>query len=247
MLVDVHAHVTSEQFAVDRDAMLARHKDMLIIENGLNPENNLEVLALAKKYPQVKASLGIYPKHTVEFSPAQFDEQLKFMEKQKDHIVAIGEIGLDLQELPSLDIQQERFIQQVKLAQKLHKPVIVHSRKAEKETVETLASIGYKKVVMHCFCGNMKLVKMVEDFGWSITIPALVVTSSHFKAVADRVSINQLLTETDSPYLNPVKNERNEPRNVLLAIKKIAEIKKLDVDEVEKNVFMNAQRLFLVQ
>ena len=229
MLVDVHAHVTSEAFAADREAMLERNKDVLIIENGLHPKNNDEVLALAKQYKNVKASLGIYPVHTLELSAEQFAQQLRFFEKQKEKIVAIGEIGLDLQEIPDLGVQQDRFVQQVKLAQKLHKPVIVHSRKAEKETVDVLESLGYKKVVMHCFCGNMKLVKRIEDNGWCITIPALVVTSLHFQTVAARMNINQLLTETDSPYLNPVKEERNEPRNVALAIKKIAEIKKMDV------------------
>ncbi|MDO8628693.1 MAG: TatD family hydrolase [Nanoarchaeota archaeon] len=246
MLIDVHAHVLSSAFDADRDAVLARNKDVIIVENGLNYDYNLRVLALAKKFPNVRAALGLYPTEVVKLSDAEFAEQLKFFEKQKDKIVAIGEIGLDLQEIEDIKLQKGRFMEIVELAKRLQKPVIVHSRKAEKETVEVLESLSAKKVIMHCFCGNMKLVKKIEDNGWHITIPALVETSKHFQVVAERVNSNQLLTETDSPHLNPTKTERNEPKNVLIAIKKIAEIKKCDIDEVAKNIFMNAQKLFLV-
>ena len=245
MLVDVHAHMTLEAFDADRNEVLKRNSHVLIIENGLNHKNNLKALSLANSYPNVRAALGMYPTHAIEASEEKFFEELKHIEQQKDKAVAIGEIGLDLQEIKELKLQKERFIQMVELARRLGKPIIVHSRKAEKEAVETLQSLNYKKVIMHCFMGRMKLVKQIEDAGWSITIPSLVTTSQHFQNVAARVSINQLLTETDSPYLNPEKDERNEPGNVLLAIRKIAEIKGMDEYEVEKNIFMNAQKLLL--
>ncbi|MEK6812821.1 MAG: TatD family hydrolase [Nanoarchaeota archaeon] len=247
MLIDVHTHLTLPAFDQDRDTVMERNKNVLIIENGLYAESNLQVLELCKRYANVKAALGIYPTHAVDLAEEQFYLQLKWIKKQKNQCVAVGEIGLDLQEIESLQLQRERFIQLVELAKKMHKPVIVHSRKAEKETVETLQSLNYKKVIMHCFCGNMKLVKQIEDAGWCITIPSLVITSQHFQHVASRVNINQLLTETDAPYLNPVKEERNEPKNVMHAIKKIAEIKKLECDEVEKNIFMNAQKMLLMR
>ncbi len=245
MLIDVHAHMTLEAFDADRAEMLSRNKDIIIVENGVHSRNNLEVLALAKSFPNVRASLGIYPTHAVEMSEEEFSKELKHIGQQKDKIVAVGEIGLDLQEIKDLKLQKERFIQLVELAKKLGKPAIIHSRKAEKEAVETLQSLNYKKIIMHCFMGSLKLVKQIEDAGWFITIPSLVAISQHFQHVAARVNINQLLTETDSPYLNPNKGERNEPRNVSLAIKKIFEIKNMDENEVEKNIFMNAQKLLL--
>ncbi|HLD12357.1 MAG TPA: TatD family hydrolase [Candidatus Nanoarchaeia archaeon] len=246
MLIDVHAHMLSKAFDGDRDAVLERNKDVIIVENGVNYEDNVRALALAKKYTNVRAALGLYPTEVVRLSDEMFIDNLKFLEKHKEEMVAIGEIGLDLQEIESITLQRDRFVEIVELAKKLGKPVIVHSRKAEKEAVEALESVGAKKVVMHCFCGNMKLVKRIEDNGWYITIPALIETSKHFQVVAERVSSNQLLTETDSPHLNPIKTERNEPKNVFVAIKKIAEIKKCDIDEVMKNIFMNAQKLFFV-
>ena len=244
MLVDVHAHLTIGQFDKDIDEVMKRNKDVTIIENGLDYENNLKVLELAGKYKNVRAALGLYPTHAVEINDENFANVLKFIKKNKSKTCAVGEIGLDLQEIEDIKLQRERFIELVELARKIDKPVIVHSRKAEKETVEALESTGYKKVVMHCFCGNMKLVKRIEDNGWFITIPVIVLNSQQFQLIAERVSINQILTETDSPYLHFNKNERNEPRNVSYSLKKISEIKNMDEDEVKKNIFMNFQKLF---
>jgi len=246
MLVDVHAHMTLKNFDSDIDEVMLRNKDVIIVENGLNHESNLKTLDLSSKYKNVKAALGLYPTHAVELDEDSFEDELKFIASNKDKMIAIGEIGLDLKEIKTINLQRERFIELVKLAQKLDKPVIVHSRRAERDTVETLEGIGYKKVVMHCFCGNMKLVKRIEDNGWFITTPVIVQNSQQFQLIAERVNINQLLTETDSPYLHFIRDERNEPRNVLHSIKKISEIKKLNEEEVTKNIYMNFQKLFKI-
>lgn len=246
MLVDVHAHMTLERFKKDIDEVMERNKGVIIVENGLDHKNNLEVLELAKKYNNVRPALGIYPTHAVGLDDNSFEKELKFIEKNKSKISAVGEIGMDLQEIKDITLQKERFIRLIELARKINKPVIVHSRKAESQTVDTLEETGYKKVIMHCFCGNMKLVKRIEDNGWFITIPALVVKSQQFQLVAEKVNINQLLTETDSPYLHFNRDERNEPKNVLHSIKKISEIKNMDENEVERNIFMNFQKIFSI-
>ncbi|MBI2672862.1 TatD family hydrolase, partial [Candidatus Woesearchaeota archaeon] len=98
---------------------------------------------------------------------------------------------------------------------------------------------------LHCFTGNLKLVKRIENNGWFLSIPTNIVFSSHFQAIANQTSISNILTETDSPYLSPIKGERNEPSLIKHTIKKISEIKSLDYKEVENIIFMNFQRLFL--
>src|SRR3989344_6109479 len=140
MLVDVHAHMLSSQFAADRKEVLNRNRDIMIVENGLNMVSNQLALELSEKFPWVKVALGLYPTDAVALSDDGFANNLDFIRKNSDKMVAVGEIGLDLQEIVDIKLQRKRFIALVELAKKLHKPVIVHSRKAEKEAVETLES-----------------------------------------------------------------------------------------------------------
>lgn len=259
MYVDVHAHLDHMQMQPDFNEVLARAEQAglkAIITNGVNRSTNRKCLALAKKYPFVKAALGIYPidalKKEMEQGiypdePGTFDvaEELAFIRKQKEHIIALGEIGLDNYMVPSdLREQKDIFAAFIEMGQKMDKPLIVHTRKAEQEVIEMLISAKAKKVVLHCFTGSMKLVKQAEEHGFSFSIPPNIVFSTHFQEMVKRVNINQLLTETDCPYLGPKKGERNEPMNVVETVKKIAALKGFDETETRNTIFMNYQRMF---
>ena len=259
-LVDVHAHLDDPQFEQDLPQVIERAVQAgvhAVITNGVNPETNRTVLQLAKQYSIVKAALGIYPidalakevqlgEHHLTMPKAfDVDEELAFIQKQKSSIIAIGEIGLDNHWVKGkLAPQLEVFQKLLSLAKKMRKPVLVHSRDAELETIEAIESSGVKLVDMHCFGGNKKLVKRIEDNGWWLSIPPNVVRSSHFQSIVHAVDINQLLTETDSPYLAPDKNQRNEPAFVALTVQKIAELKKMDRIEVEQVIFKNYRDVF---
>ena len=133
----------------------------------------------------------------------------------------------------------------MKLAIKLNKPVIVHSRKAELECIEVLEKKKAKKVVMHCFSGNFKLVERAVKNGWLFSIPANATFSEHFQKLAKEVPLNQILCETDTPFLHPIKGEKdNEPANVIEAYKMIAKIKGISLEECEKRIEENYKRLF---
>ncbi len=106
------------------------------------------------------------------------------------------------------------------------------------------SSIDAKKVVLHCFSGNKKLIKHAADNGWNFSIPPVIVRLQHFQMMAEIININQLLTETDAPYLSPYPGKTNEPAYVAETIKKIAEIKGFEQEEVANNIFMNFQRIF---
>ncbi|HLD15444.1 MAG TPA: TatD family hydrolase [Candidatus Nanoarchaeia archaeon] len=244
MLVDVHAHLHLPQFNEDRAEVIKRASNVLIIENGLDPESNRKVLELSKKFLNVKAALGFYPTHVIKLSEKQFEDELKFVAKNSDKIAAIGEVGLDFQDIEDKKLQIERFGHVIKLAKKLNKPLIVHSRKAEKETLEFLETFNYKKINMHCFCGNKKLLKKINDLNFYMSIPPNVIRSQQFQIAIETININNLLTETDCPYLSPFVGKRNEPAFVIESIKKIAEIKKFNLVETENNIFMNFQKLF---
>ena len=109
-----------------------------------------------------------------------------------------------------------------------------------------LESSKLKKVVMHCFTGRKHLVKRIIDNGWSLSIPCVVVKLQQFQDNVKLAPLSQLLTETDCPYLSPYPDiRRNEPAFVIETIKKIAELKKMDQEEVANNIFMNYQKMFL--
>ncbi|MBU0461173.1 MAG: TatD family hydrolase [Nanoarchaeota archaeon] len=257
LLIDVHCHLDHELFKKDIDDVIRRAKDAgvkKIITNGVNSETNRISLALAKKYDIVEAALGWYPQDALakEVESGEYplqkqlftlDEELDFIKKQK--FVALGEVGLDYQHATDIPQQKKDFEKIIAFAEKVKKPLIVHSRKAETDVVEMLESLKAKKVVMHCFSGNFKLVKKIMDNGWSFSIPTNVVKSHHFQKIIAEVNISHLLTETDGPYLSPFPGRRNEPAFVLEAVRKIAEIKKLDMTEVENNLFMNYQNMFM--
>jgi len=259
MLVDVHAHLDHSWFGDELDAVISRAKKAgvrVIIQNGVNPETNRLSLEMAKKYDIVKVALGIYPidalnkeieegEYPLRGNKFDVNEELEFIGKQKDQIIALGEVGLDdFHVKGKLESQKKTFQKIIELAEKIKKPLIVHSRDAEKEVIDMLESSKCKKVDMHCFSGNMKLVKRAADLGFHFSIPTSVVYNMHFKEIVKRVGINQILTETDAPYLGPVKGERNEPVYIAQSIKTIAELKSFTVEECANNIFLNYKRLF---
>lgn len=247
MLIDVHAHLDFKDFEKDLDNVVKNAENAgvsNIITSGVNPMSNKKTLEISKKYDIVYASLGLYPLDILNLSEEKLDDAMSFIKKNKNKFVAIGEVGLDFVSRKKEREQKENFLKIINLVEHLNKPILVHSRKAELECIELLEDSNIKKIIMHCFSGNMKLVKRAENNGWNFSVPTNINFSSHFQTLVDRISINQLLTETDSPYLGPVKGERNEPKNVAVTVKKISEIKKLDEDETKKIILNNFQKIF---
>ena len=134
----------------------------------------------------------------------------------------------------------------IELSKKIKKPIIIHSRKAEQDVIDILENLDAKKVVLHCFSGKLKLIKRAAELGYYFSIPTNITHSQHFQKLAELVDINKILTETDAPYLSPYKNRRNEPSFITEAIKKIAEIKNISINEIANNIFMNYQNLFFI-
>ncbi|MEM4245377.1 MAG: TatD family hydrolase [Candidatus Nanoarchaeia archaeon] len=249
MLVDVHAHLEFEQFDKDRDEVIERAKKagvVAIINSGINKRRIELTLQMLKKYDIMKASLGIYPTEQTMMTEKEVEEILETIRKNKKNIVAIGEVGLDfLEQEDTKEEQKKNLLNMIDFAEELKLPMIIHSRKAEQECIEILETSKQRKIMMHCFSGSKKLIKRCEKNGWMFSIPTNITFSEHFQMMAKEVSMSQIMTETDAPFLPPVKGERNEPANVRYTIKKIAELKKLDEEEVEKMVYSNYQKFFL--
>ncbi len=262
-LVDVHCHLIHEHFKDKLDAVLRRAENAgikAIVCSGVNHPTNEEVLALTKKYPLVKASLGLYPLDVLGEIPAEaadetgltrqtvpinLEEEFKFILKNREKIVSLGECGMDFQwDKVHHQKQKENFEKIIAFAEKLNKPLIIHSRKAELECVEMLESSKLKKIVMHCFSGRKHLIKRAADKGMFFSIPANIVRLQHFQMLTEMVDLKQLLTETDAPWLSPYLNKKNEPAFVIESVKKIAEIKKINLNEAEEQVWKNYLAVF---
>ncbi|MBL7147477.1 MAG: TatD family hydrolase [Nanoarchaeota archaeon] len=252
MLVDVHAHLDLyEQGEIDEVIKRAKKNNVkYILTSGLNIETNKISLELSKKYNIVYSSLGIYPpdalqRETKEKKEFNLNQELEFIKKNKNNFLSIGEIGLDYLNNPNKELQKKVFNEILSLAEKLNKPVIIHSRKAEKDCIDILENFKLKKIIMHCFNGNFKLVKKIQDNKWFFSIPTNIVRLLHFQHIVKQIPLEQLLTETDSPFLSPYKEKRNEPGFIVETIKKISEIKNLSKKETENKIYSNFQKIFL--
>jgi len=262
-LIDVHAHLDHARFKEDLDKVIERARKAgvkLIITSGVNSRTNRLILDIAGRYPDiVRVSFGIYPLDALakeiesneadgfvrDIEEFNLDKELEWIEKNKDKCIAIGECGLDYKWVTGKEKEQKEIFQKViETARKINKPLIVHSRKAEADALELIEKSGIKNVIMHCFNGRKHLIKKACELGFYFSIPPIITKLQHFQNLVSIVPINQLLTETDSPYLSHLAGERNEPANVSVTIKEIAKIKKISEQEAGDIIYNNARRLF---
>ena len=259
-LIDVHCHLDMIAERVNEqemnNLMQKLEKQMkLVITSGVNPKSNRQALDFSKKYSFVKASFGIYPidalaseikvNLTRDIEPFDIDEELKWIANHKKECIAIGEIGLDYKLSPeTANLQKKNFIKILNFAKKINKPVVIHSRKAEADAIKILKELDMKKVILHCFSGKKSLIKEAVNNKWYFTVPAIIKKLDHFKMLVNLVPIEQLLTETDSPFLSPNPNSVNDPTSVKISIEEIAKIKSLLTNYVENKIFENARKLF---
>ncbi len=245
MYIDVHCHFEMLPDPAKRIAAAQKANVTTIVAAGTTPKTNRKLLELATEFPAIKPALGVYPIDALKLTDTEFAQELTFIEEHKDSIVAIGEVGMDFKEDDADHARQtEHFTACIKLAKKLDKPLVVHSRKAEKECIDMLEELGAKKVVMHCFSGNFKLVKRIVENGWTCSIPTCVTHAEHFQKMIREIPIEQLLCETDAPYMHPEKEFPNEPANVVASYTKIAALKQVPINQVAKQLTTNYTALF---
>jgi len=247
MYIDLHGHLDK---CKDLDSVVENAKKagvVVAVCAGISPESNRKALELAKKYDLVKASIGLYPIDAMrneirkEYEP-DIVAEMEFIREHSDEIIAIGEIGLDFKTGNDKEEQEKLFRKQLELARELGKPVIIHSRKAERHVMEVLKDYELD-VVLHCFSGKKKLVMDGIKRGYFFTVPTNVVRSEQFQFIAKEVPLRQLFCETDTPFLSPFKDTSNEPAFVVESYKKMAELREMDVKEVGNIIYSNFQRL----
>ncbi len=253
MLVDSHAHIDDARFDADRDAVLERAAAAsieLIINIGADVASSARSIALAEKYPQIYAAVGMHPHDAKEMQEQDYSQLLCWAAHPK--VVAIGEIGLDYHyDLSPRPVQKEVFLRQLDIARQTGKPFIVHEREAHADTFEIIrtAAKGLEGV-FHCFSGSIETAREYLKLGFYISVagPVTFPKSAKTKEVAQFVPIDRLLVETDSPYLTPqaFRGRRNEPAHVRLVAEEIAALRNLSLTELALATTENARRLFRI-
>jgi TatD DNase family protein len=248
MFIDCHCHLDYfNEKELDEIISDCRKKDVkLIITNGTNPKTNRRALEISEEYPEVRLALGLYPLEALGMNWRQVEREFKFIKENSDKLIAIGEIGMDFKDSTEKEkeLQKKVFKNILLIARKLDIPVLIHSRKAEEECIKILEKLRIKKVMMHCFSGRKNLITRVVENGWYLSIPTCVTKSEHFQNMIKIVPVDNLLCETDSPFMHPEKSGDNNPSNVVESYKKISEIKSLGLKEVEEKIEKNFEKLF---
>lgn len=202
------------------------------------------VLAIAEQYESVFASVGVHP-NSEEDSPSV--EQLVALALH-DKVVAIGETGLDYYRSEGdLSWQRERFIAHIEAAKQVKKPLIIHTRAAAEDTLQLLRQYHAEEAggVMHCFTESWEIAEQALDLGFFISIAGIVTfkNAQALQEVAQKVPLERLLIETDSPYLAPVpyRGKPNEPAYLPFVAQKIAELRGISVEQVAEQTTKNFQ------
>lgn len=251
MLIDSHAHLEMKEFDSDREEVIMRAGSEgvdFIVTVGTNLKLSNKAVALADKYENIYATVGIHP-HDVSKTDQNTLDALKELVKTRKKIVAYGEIGLDFfRNISPQEKQLKLFGLQLELAKELNLPVVIHDREAHKQSLETVRASGVRRGVFHCFSGDYEMAGKCIDLGFSISIPGVVTfdKSKTIQDVVERVPLSSLLLETDAPYLAPVphRGKRNEPSFIIHTARKVAEIKKISLEEVGRETSINAINLF---
>jgi len=217
------------------------------------------VLELCDRHPHLLPALGVYPVDAVASKidraawthpfdpPAPFDvdAEIDYIDSVADRLVAVGECGLDQYWVTDQAEEQERVLRRLcEVAMRHDLPVILHTRKAERRTLEIVRELGVDKADFHCFGGKLALAREVAEAGYYLSIPPVVVRAEAFQRYALHLPLERLLTETDSPYMGPVRDARNEPANVPLGVAAMAEARGIGADAMAEAIRDNFRRLF---
>ena len=249
MLIDTHCHLSIEDYD-DIDLVIKENRENgvgKIVVSACTKESILECLEYIKKYDDVYLTIGFHPRETETYT----NEEIKFLRdtvKNNKKIVGIGEIGLDYHYGKDDQLKQiEMFIDQMHLVQELGLPVVIHSRDATEDTIKILKEFPKVTGVIHCFSGSVETAKIYVKMGYKIGIGGVVTFSnSKLFEVVEAIGIENIVLETDSPYLAPVpfRGKKNSSKYLKYVAEKISDILEISVENVSLETTKNACSVF---
>lgn len=252
MIIDSHAHLDDSAFNEDREELIEKLRDQGIsyvmnISAGLASARTS--LALAKKYNFIYTSMGVHPCETGELTEENFTEIISYLTEEK--VKAIGEIGLDYYwNEPERELQQYWFRRQLQLAHEYNLPVIIHSRDAAADTYRIMKEerAADLKGVIHCYSYTKETARDYLQWNYYFGIGGVITfqNAKKLKEAVEYVPLENILLETDSPYLSPVpyRGKRNSPLNLPFIAEEIAKIKGISAQEVIKVTTENTKKLY---
>lgn len=250
-MIDCHCHLEQKEYEKNREQIIEQCKRELcaLVTCAAHPKDFEMTLELTNKHKNfIFCTLSIHPEYIKEINKNEINNFIEIIRKNKDNIVAIGETGLDfywIKEQELREKQKELFRKFIALAKELSLPIVIHSRDAQIECIEILEQEGmkHKKVLMHLFTDRKNLQRVIEN-GWFVSIGPGITKSKDIKKIARDVHLNKILLETDSPWFAQENQKYGTPLNVRLVAEKIAEIKHISIEEVEKQTDLNAVAFF---
>jgi len=251
-MIDTHSHLYAEEFIDDIDAVIERSKasgvDKVFLP-AIDGTTHQAMMDLSKKYPgYCMPMMGLHPCYVDH----NYESELELVESwlEKEQFAAIGEIGLDYYHSTEFKEQQiDAFSRQIKLALKYKLPIVIHTRSSMDDCIKLIEEEGQGKLtgIFHCFGGDERQAKKIVELGFMLGIGGVVTyKNAGLARVLENVSLEHLVLETDAPYLTPVpfRGKRNESSYVRYVAEKLAEIKLVSVEDVEKVTTANAKKIF---
>jgi len=267
MLVDSHAHLDSERYAEDREAMLVRARDagvetILAVGIGDGPDTMHCALDLSRAFrsrsdmPQILASAGIHP-HEANLADDAALKKLDALAAEPE-MVAVGEIGLDyFYDHSPRDVQQQAFVRQMAIAAKHRLPILIHCRASADSTnawddALTLLDENWRPTglggILHCFAGEYRHAQQAMDMGFLVSFAGNVTfpKAQPIRDVAAKIPADRILIETDAPFLAPVphRGKRNEPAMVRRVAEQLAEVRGVNYETMAVTTTENFHRFF---
>ena len=250
MLIDSHCHINSEDLRTQAHEVLERAneagvKKMIIV--GCDLDDSIEAVELAHKF-NFYASIGIHPHEAKRYSDIP-EEFYKLIQDEK--VVAVGEIGLDYHyDLSPRDVQAEMFERQLKFAEKVNMPVILHIREAMNDAMKILRGHKNLKLLFHCYAGGLEFLDEVLELGGMCAFGGALTwkgkASEELREVFKKIPNEKILLETDCPYMAPVpmRGKINEPAFIKFVYERAAQEKNLSFEELEKIIEENFEEFF---
>ncbi|MEM1565927.1 MAG: TatD family hydrolase [Candidatus Bathyarchaeia archaeon] len=250
--VDAHIHLSDEEYVEKIDDILSEAKKfnvVALVSNSMDLGTSIRSLELATRHEGVYAALGIHPWTVNDLTEAQLRQTCEFILKQKQNksVVAIGEVGLDYKYQKIWDKQLKVFDEMLRLAEKMERPVIIHSRGTTAKIVDMLPSYQLKKVLLHWFSNPISALSKAIDSGYYISEGPPAAYSEGIREVIRRVPLENLLTETDGPvryYKSPFDGRLTSPAFLPAVVNAIAEVKRKTVVEVAEQMLKNFEEFF---
>lgn len=250
-MIDSHCHLNFVDFDENRDEIINKCKSEFkyIVDCGASIEGNLRSLKLKEKYEGfIKSTMGYHPVYAGRDNQETTQKTIAQIIENLDNIQAIGEIGLDLSEKRSEDElkrQHDNFHKMLELASEYNMPIVLHVREAEKHALDIIKEYpNIPDVIFHCFSGGKSTALEAVDCGYYISFATNALFSKKHKKNIKAVPLENMLTETDSPYLSPIKGEPNQPSNIKMTIERIERTKHIDFEEIEKQTEKNAIQVY---